>query len=92
MSSVAGGDADPAALAPLNNRTFRSIWLATQVSSLAWLMQTVAVSWLMATISTSDLMVALVPASSTLPAHFVRVCRGSPTISAVAGLCSPAGA
>ncbi|RUX07912.1 hypothetical protein EOA35_01515, partial [Mesorhizobium sp. M8A.F.Ca.ET.023.01.1.1] len=41
MKKTAGADADlsspPATLAPLRNRTFRSIWLATQVSSLGWL-------------------------------------------------------
>ncbi|MER8996166.1 MFS transporter [Mesorhizobium sp. M0678] len=80
MTRVAGADADPgspATFAPLRNRTFRSIWLATQVSSLGWLMQTVAISWLMATISTSDLMVALVPASSTLPAFILSVFVGA---------------
>ncbi|PBB22344.1 MULTISPECIES: MFS transporter [unclassified Mesorhizobium] len=44
--------------APLENATFRSIWLTTQVASLGWLIQTVAISWPMATISTSDVMVA----------------------------------
>lgn len=63
--------------APLENRTFRSIWLANQVSSLGWLMQTVALSWLMATISTSDVMVALVQASSTLPAFFLAIFVGA---------------
>ncbi|MCF6115216.1 MFS transporter [Mesorhizobium muleiense] len=81
MKKTAGADANlsspPAPLAPLRNRTFRSIWLATQVSSLGWLMQTVAISWLMATISTSDLMVALVPASSTLPAFLLSVFVGA---------------
>ncbi|RVC87125.1 MFS transporter, partial [Mesorhizobium sp. M2A.F.Ca.ET.017.03.2.1] len=57
--------------------TFRAIWLATQVSSLGWLMQTVAISWLMATISTSDLMVALVQASSNLPAFILSVFAGA---------------
>ncbi|UXN57724.1 MFS transporter [Phyllobacterium zundukense] len=64
-------------LAPLENRTFRSIFLASQLSSLGWLMQTVALSWLMATVSTSDLMVALVQASSTLPAFFLAVFVGA---------------
>ncbi|ESZ23978.1 hypothetical protein X733_32435 [Mesorhizobium sp. L2C067A000] len=40
-------------------------------------MQTVAISWLMATISTSDLMVALVQASSTLPAFILSVFVGA---------------
>ncbi len=45
-----------------------SIWLATQVSSLGWLMQTV---------STFDLMVELVRASSNpVRLHFVLVPRG----------------
>ncbi|UCI31959.1 MFS transporter [Mesorhizobium sp. B4-1-4] len=64
-------------LAPLKNPTFRSIWLASQVSSLGWLMQTVALSWLMATISTSDVMVALVQASSTLPSFLLAIFVGA---------------
>ncbi len=40
-------------------------------------MQTVAISWLMATISTSDLMVALVQASSNLPAFILSVFAGA---------------
>ncbi|RWP86668.1 MAG: MFS transporter [Mesorhizobium sp.] len=80
MSSVAGANDDPgsqATFAPLRNPIFRSIWLATQVSSLGWLMQTVAISWLMATISASDLMVALVQASSNLPAFILSVFAGA---------------
>ncbi|AMX95429.1 MULTISPECIES: MFS transporter [Mesorhizobium] len=80
MSSLADQVADPnspGAFAPLRNPSFRSIWFATQVSSLGWLMQTVAISWLMATISTSDLMVALVQASSNLPAFILSVFAGA---------------
>ncbi|MCW0001585.1 MFS transporter [Pararhizobium sp. YC-54] len=40
-------------------------------------MQTVALSWLMATICTSDIMVALVQASSTLPAFFLAIFVGA---------------
>jgi MFS family permease len=79
MSKAAGTDADvvsPKTFAPLRNRAFRSIWLASQVSSLGWLMQTVAISWLMATVSTSDLMVALVQASSNLPAFILSIFAG----------------
>ncbi|MBP1885127.1 MFS transporter [Sinorhizobium mexicanum] len=65
------------ALAPLQNPVFRSIWTATQISSLGWLVQTTAISWLMATISTSELMVALVQASSTLPAFFLSILAGA---------------
>ncbi|RWK79035.1 MAG: MFS transporter [Mesorhizobium sp.] len=80
MGKVAGAGPDPfspTTFAPLKNSAFRSIWLATQVSSLGWLMQTVAISWLMATISTSDLMVALVQASSNLPAFILSVFAGA---------------
>lgn len=64
-------------LAPLDNPTFRSIFLASQLSSLGWLMQTVALGWLMATVSSSDVLVALVQASSTLPAFFLAVFVGA---------------
>ncbi|AJD43952.1 major facilitator superfamily protein (plasmid) [Rhizobium gallicum bv. gallicum R602sp] len=66
-----------ATLTPLRNRAFRAIWTATQISSLGWLIQTTAISWLMATISASDLMVALVQASSTLPAFFLSILAGA---------------
>lgn len=80
MSRVAREDASPASsatFAPLENATFRSIWLATQVASLGWLIQTVAISWLMATISTSDVMVALVQASTTLPVFGLSIIAGA---------------
>ncbi|WP_353642795.1 MFS transporter [Mesorhizobium sp. WSM2239] len=67
----------PTTLAPLRNPAFRSIWTATQISSLGWLVQTVAISWLMATISASDLMVALVQAASTLPVFFLSILAGA---------------
>ncbi|RWE11394.1 MAG: MFS transporter [Mesorhizobium sp.] len=67
----------PTTLAPLRNPAFRSIWIATQISSLGWLVQTVAISWLMATISASDLMVALVQAASTLPVFFLSILAGA---------------
>ncbi len=67
----------PAALAPLRNPVFRAIWLSAQFSSLGWLIQTVAMGWLMATIATSDLMVALVQASSSLPAFVLSVFSGA---------------
>ncbi|MBY5720729.1 MFS transporter [Rhizobium leguminosarum] len=63
--------------APLHNAAFRSIWTSTQVANLGWLVQTVAISWLMATISASDLMVALVQASTTLPAFILSIVAGA---------------
>jgi MFS family permease len=67
----------PSALAPLRNPVFRAIWLSTQVSSLGWLIQTVAIAWLMATISPSDIMVALVQAATTFPAFLLSVFAGA---------------
>ncbi|MDF3156586.1 MFS transporter [Mesorhizobium sp. XAP10] len=66
-----------ATLAPFRNPVFRTIWTATQISSLGWLVQTVAVSWLMATTSASDLMVAIVQAASTLPVFFLSILAGA---------------
>ncbi|RUX26310.1 MFS transporter [Mesorhizobium sp. M2A.F.Ca.ET.042.01.1.1] len=69
---------DPSSLlAPLKNPTFRSVFLASQLSSLGWLMQTVALSWLMVSIATSDVMVALVQAASTLPTFFLAIFVGA---------------
>ncbi|RWE21473.1 MAG: MFS transporter [Mesorhizobium sp.] len=82
MSRVARAEAasvSSATFAPLENSTFRSIWLAAQVSSSGWLIQTVAVSWLMATISTSDVMVALVQTSTTLPVFILSIFAGAIT-------------
>ncbi|RWD42144.1 MFS transporter [Mesorhizobium sp.] len=67
----------PTTLGPLRNPSFRSIWTATQISSLGWLLQTVAISWLMATISASDLMVALVQAASTSPVFLLSILAGA---------------
>ncbi|WP_051441037.1 MFS family permease (plasmid) [Ensifer sp. WSM1721] len=64
-------------LASLKNPIFRPAFLASQLSSLGWLMQTVALSWLMATLATSDVMVALVQAASTLPTFFLAIFVGA---------------
>ncbi|UPJ79255.1 MFS transporter [Bradyrhizobium sp. 183] len=80
MSRAAGVDGDavsPSTFSPLRNPTFRSIWLASQVSSLGWMMHTVAIAWLMATISTSHLTVALVQASTALPPFILSVLVGA---------------
>lgn len=75
--ALAADQVSPSSLAPLRNPIFRLVWFATQISSVGSLMQTVAVSWLMVTISTSDLMVALVQASSTLPAFLLSIFAGA---------------
>ncbi|MBY3307375.1 MFS transporter [Rhizobium laguerreae] len=66
----------PTALAPLNNAAFRSIWMAMQIADMGWVVQTLAVSWLL-TSSSSPRIVALVLASTTLPAFFVSIIAGA---------------
>lgn len=63
--------------APLNNLTFRAIWLAGLISGLGWLIQTIAMSWLMATITPSSVMVALVQAATNLPAFILSIFAGA---------------
>ncbi len=63
--------------APLNNVTFRAIWLAGLISGLGWLIQTIAMSWLMATITPSSVMVALVQAATNLPAFILSIFAGA---------------
>lgn len=63
--------------APLRNPTFRSLWIANQVSNLGALMQAVTVGWLMASISHSDLMVTLVQASASLPVFILSFFAGA---------------
>lgn len=67
----------PTTFDPLHNAPFRSIWSSSQLANLGWLVQTVAISWLMATISASDLTVALVQASTTLPAFLLSIPAGA---------------
>jgi MFS family permease len=54
-------------LSPLGNATFRTIFLASQISNIGWLMQIVAIGWLMTTNSASAVMIALVQSAATLP-------------------------
>lgn len=64
-------------LAPFKNATFRALWVATLVSNLGGLIQTVGAGWMMTTISDSRNMVALVQASSTLPLMFFSLPAGA---------------
>jgi MFS family permease len=54
-------------LAPFRHDTFRMLWLATLVSNLGGLVQSVGAGWMMTTLTDSHNMVALVQASTTLP-------------------------
>lgn len=77
MAYADGDSISPTPFAPLKNPTFRSLWIANQVSNVGALMQAVTVGWLMATISNSALMVALVQASATLPVFILSFFAGA---------------
>ncbi len=76
MQHVDPHQSGSAILAPLRNGVFRSIWTASQISSLGWSCKRCH-QLLMATISASDLMVALVQAASTLPVFFLSILAGA---------------
>ncbi len=56
-----------ATLAPLSIPTFRSLWVASNISNLGGLIQTVGAGWLMTSLSSSNDMVALVQVGQTVP-------------------------
>jgi len=64
------------ALAPFKTPIFRSLWLATLVSNLGSLVQTVAAGWTMTTLTDSHQMVALVTASTMLPIMTLSLLAG----------------
>lgn len=64
-------------LAPFQNETFRTLWLATLVSNLGGLVQSVGAGWMMTTLTTSHNMVALVQASTTLPIMVFSLAAGA---------------
>jgi MFS family permease len=65
------------ALAPLRFPVFRSVWLASTVSNLGGLIQSVGASWMMTSIADSANMVALVQASVTLPIMLLSLIAGA---------------
>ncbi|MDB5474310.1 MAG: transporter [Devosia sp.] len=64
-------------LAPFLHETFRLLWLATLVSNLGGLVQSVGAGWLMTTLTDSHNMVALVQASTTLPIMVFSLAAGA---------------
>jgi len=69
MASAAAGDDGRAAsiLEPLRSARFRALWLATLVSNLGWLVQSVGAAWLMTALVGTPDMVALVQAAVQAP-------------------------
>ncbi|QQR37545.1 MFS transporter [Devosia oryziradicis] len=67
----------PSVLAPFRHETFRLLWLATLVSNLGGLVQSVGAGWMMTTLTSSHNMIALVQASTTLPIMVFSVAAGA---------------
>ena len=64
-------------LTPLENPTFRAIWIATLGSNFGGLIQAVGAAWMMTSITASESMVALVQASVTLPIMVFSLASGA---------------
>ncbi|UJW86922.1 MFS transporter [Devosia sp. SL43] len=67
----------PSVLAPFKHETFRLLWLATLVSNLGGLVQSVGAGWMMTTLTDSHNMIALVQASTTLPIMVFSIAAGA---------------
>lgn len=81
MTRIDAGAPDPlpsvSALSPFRYPVFRSVWLASTVSNLGGLIQSVGASWLMLSIAPAPAMVALVQASVTLPIMLLSLFAGA---------------
>lgn len=65
------------ALAPFRVPVFRGVWIASTVSNLGGLIQSVGASWMMTSIASSAGMVALVQASIALPVMLLALVAGA---------------
>jgi MFS family permease len=63
--------------APMRNKTFRALWLATLASNLGSMIQVVGAGWLMVQLTDSAVMVALVQSSNTLPMMALSLLAGA---------------
>lgn len=66
-----------AALAPLRLPIFRAVWMASTLSNLGGIIQSVGASWMMTSIAGSADMVALVQASVALPLVLLSLLAGA---------------
>ena len=69
--------APSSALAPLKFPVFRGVWIASTISNLGGLIQSVGASWMMTSIAQSADMVALVQASVALPIMLLSLVAGA---------------
>lgn len=63
--------------APLSNRVFRWIWLATVITNIGGWVHDVAAGWLMTSLSPSPFMVSLVQAATSLPVFLLSIPAGA---------------
>ena len=67
----------PAALVPLRNPTFRTLWLANVVAWLGTWLQNTGAGWLMTSLAPSPVMVSLVQVASMLPVFLFALPGGA---------------
>jgi MFS family permease len=67
----------PAALVPLRNATFRTLWLANVVAWLGTWLQNTGAGWLMTTLSPHPLIVAMVQAATIMPVFLLALPGGA---------------
>lgn len=78
VESVESAPAVPhSALAPFRFPVFRGVWIASTISNLGGLIQSVGASWMMTSIAQSADMVALVQASIALPIMLLALIAGA---------------
>ncbi len=66
----------PSAFAPLRQRLFALIWIATVLGNVGSFMRDVASAWLVTDLSTSPLAVSAIQAAGTLPAFLLAIPAG----------------
>ena len=77
MGAARPVDTRNSALAPFSQPIFRAVWIASLVSNLGGLIESVGAAWLMTSIATSADMVALVQAATTLPVMVFSLASGA---------------
>ncbi|MFO1242203.1 MAG: MFS transporter [Rickettsiales bacterium] len=65
------------AFKPLIYPAFRSLWIATLISTIGTWMQSVSAAWVMTGLTTSTIMVALLQSASSLPTVFFSIPGGA---------------
>ena len=67
----------PAALVPLRNATFRSLWLANVVAWLGTWLQNTGAGWLMTSLAPQPFIVAMVQAATIMPVFLLALPGGA---------------